>query len=257
VLLATQCFAWAVSQWAKQFTSPDGRLRFPDADARRALECRLYILAVLTHNHWALLNDGEKGAVELLFMLTLGPGMREVWVGLRNRGESNLLPAHFLSRYPKATEALQSALRVLSAEGLNGWIDAHADAQREIVEVLDGIAVVIDREHRKQSDPSTDLTPDEWCDKLLEALETVRPSAIRGVKTLQAGEKGRAIAHGTPAERARFRSAVLLRWAEIRAKNPKLPVTAIDALVGEHFSMKGKAHTISDRTVRTYRLSKK
>lgn len=80
VLLATQCFAWAVSEWAEQFTSPDGTLRFPDADARRALECRLYLLARLTQKHWALLTECERAAVELLFALTVEPGMREAWV---------------------------------------------------------------------------------------------------------------------------------------------------------------------------------
>ncbi len=245
-LLATQCIAWAISQWAEQFTSPNGTLRFPNADARRALECRLYMLAALTHSRWTLLNKAEKSAVELLFTATLGPGMREAWVRLRNRGQLTLLPAHNLARYPKAAEVLHLVLRTLSANGLDGQIDKDKDGQGVIFEQLDSAAVVIDRYFRKQSDPSKDMTWEEMCDHLSEALDKVRPSAERGLKTLQAAKKGHAKVHGTADAKALRWGAILNTWHKIRAQNPAWSLAAVD---GET----AKAMKVGLRTVQRIR----
>ncbi len=181
-LFALQGFAWAIAEWAKQFTSPDGTLRFADPDARRALECRLTIIAVLAHKHWALLDEIERLAVETLFTLTLGPLGRDVWFNQRRRlagigGAPVLLRAHALSRYPKAAESLHLALRTLSANGFNGKLDKDTKTQRQILRTLDKTAATLDAEYRKASDPHRDLTYEDLYHELGEKVDRAMKAA--------------------------------------------------------------------------------
>ena len=119
--------AWCVAEWAKQFTTPEGTLAFESPDKRRDLEIRLTVLAMMADKHWAELREIDRAAVEILFALTLGPGIREAWQEQQKRigsvgGAPVLLRCHELARIPEAAVNLNLALTALSADGLGGQI---------------------------------------------------------------------------------------------------------------------------------------
>jgi len=168
-----------------------------------------------------------------------------------------------------ANEAISRVFRVLRRDLSSGFTTSEGaksvtseDAKYEALEIMGGKfggklfhvqAAIADLSVSREEVARRAYECGFWVGRL--PMREHESDVVRGRKTLAAGRTGRAIAHGTPAERVRFRSAVLLRWEEIRAENPNLPVIEIDALVGKQFRI--NKHLLSGRTVRTYRLSKK
>ena len=182
-----RAFAWGVAEWAKQFTTPDGTLAFPSPDKRRALEIRLTVLAVLaSERHWTDLREVDRDAVDVLFALTLGPGMREAWQHQWKQigsvgGAPVLLRCHNLQHYPKAAISLNTALTALSADGLGGQLARDPEGQSLVLGQLERVSTACDAIFRKHCPPEKDVT---YRDRYFELLDQI-DQAMRTVQTPQ------------------------------------------------------------------------
>ena len=180
---ALRAFAWGVAEWAKQFTAPAGTLAFPSPDERRALEIRLTVLAVLAaERHWTDLSEVDRAAVDCLFTLTLGPGMREAWQHQRKQigsvgGAPVLLRCHELQHYPEAAISLNTALTTLSADGLGGQLARDPEGQSLVLGILERVSTACDAIFRKHCPPGKDMTYQDMYFDLLEHIDRAREAS--------------------------------------------------------------------------------
>lgn len=175
--------SWGVAEWAKQFTTPDGTLAFATPDKRRALEIRLTVLVMLAvERHWTDLREVDRAAVDVLFALTLGPGMRETWQHQRKRvgavgGIPILLRCRDLQYIPEAAMKLNTALTTLSADGLGGQLARDPEARSFVWDELERVSAASDPIFRQNCPPEKDVTwRDIACD-LLEGIDRARKAS--------------------------------------------------------------------------------
>lgn len=189
---ALRMMAWTVAEWAKQFTTPEGTLAFESPDKRRDLEIRLTVLATVADKHWTDLRDVDRDAVDFLFALTLGPGMREAWQHQRKLtepvgGAPVLLRCHDLQRIPDAAINLNLALTTLSADGLGGQFARDPEAQSFVWGVLEKVSTVCDEVYRKHRPPEKDMTWQDMACDLLEHIDQAR-KASQGKSSAKLGD---------------------------------------------------------------------